>query len=66
MKNYDSEGFNNIIVNVFNLIMEYTLMLFPHAISQLKPKLLLELNVLVHTQVSIPVIFKPILFIPSP
>ena len=66
MENFGSKGFHNIIVNVFDVILEYTQALLTHALYQLEPKPLLEVDVLVHDQGSITVNVKPILLIPSP
>ena len=65
-ENYDLEGFHNIIVNVFKVILEYAPMLPPHTLFQLQPKILLKVDELVQPQVGITVIFKPIFLIPSP
>ena len=60
-ENYKPKRFHNIIVNVFDLILYYTLILLPRALFQLEPKLLLGVDALVQSQVGIPVIVKTIL-----
>ena len=55
MDNSEMEGFHNITVNLFDVILEYSPMLTPHAVSQVKPNLLLKVNALVQSQIFIPV-----------
>ena len=64
--NFKLEGFHNIIVNLFDVIQEYTPMILSHAISQIEPKILLEVDAIFHNQVSIHVIANTICLIPSP
>ena len=45
-ENSNSEGFHNIIVNVFDVILEYALILPLYALSQLKPNLLIKVDAL--------------------
>ena len=62
--NSDSEWFHNIIANLFGMILVYTPMYLPHALSQIKPKILIEVDALVQYQVGISAVIKPIF--PSP
>ena len=64
-ENYDTEGLHNIIVNVFEVVLEYSTALPPHALSQLEPNILLRVDTLVQSQIGIPVVVKPIFLIPS-
>ena len=66
MENYRSKGFHNIIANVFDVILEYTLMLLPNNFPQLETKLILNVGSLVQYQVSISVVVNLIFLIPSP
>ena len=63
--NYDLEGFHNIIVNVFDVILEYNKMIPLHVIYQIEPKLLLKVYARFQYQVGLPVIINPIFLIPS-
>ena len=45
--NSNTELFHNIIANIFQVVMVDGPVLPPHALYQLKPKLLLEVNALV-------------------
>ena len=60
------EGFHNIITNVFEVVLQYFMIIPPYALSQLESKLLIKVDALVHYQVGIPVIIKSITLIPSP
>ena len=60
LENSDSEGFHHIIMNIFDMILEYTPMFLPHALPQLEPNLLLKFDALIHSQISIPVSVNPI------
>ena len=62
---YDTEGLHNIIVNVFEVVLEYSTALPPHALSQLEPNILLKVDALFHSEVGIPVVSKSITLIPS-
>ena len=42
LENSNSEEFHNIIVNIFDLILEYTSVFLPHALTQLEPNLFLK------------------------
>ena len=64
MDSCEMEWFHNIIANVFGMILVYTSMYLPHALSQIKPKILIEVNALVQYQVGISAVIKPIF--PSP
>ena len=66
MGNSDTEGFHNIIANIFEVVLEYATMLPLHAIYQLKPNILIEVEALVQSQVCIPVVVNPVFLIPSP
>ena len=47
-ENSDSERFHNIIVNLFDVILEYTPMFIPHAIPHIKPNTFLKLYAIIH------------------
>ena len=64
--NSNSEGFHNIIVNLFTVVLEYTPRFLLHALSQLEPSMLLKIDVLVHVQISTNVIVKPVLLSLAP
>ena len=64
--NYDSEGFHNIIVNLFDVILKFATMLPPHALSQLEPNILLVVDALVQSNVVITFVVKPIFLSLSP
>ena len=66
LENYDSEGFHNIIVNIFDMVLEYAPMFLPHALPQLKPNLFLKVNAPVHYQLIIPTCFNTIYLTLSP
>ena len=65
-ENYDTGWIHNIIAKVFKVILKDAVVLPPHAIYQLKTKLLLGFDAIVHYQVGIPVISKSITLILSP
>ena len=65
-ENYDTEGFHNIIANVFEVVLEYATVLPTHALYQLKPNILLGVDIIVQYQVGILVVVKSIFLIPSP
>ena len=66
MENSDTEGFHNIIANLFEVVLEFATIIPPHEIYQLEPNLLLEVNALVQSHLVIPVVVKPVSLIPSP
>ena len=66
VENSDSEWFQNIIVNIFDVVLEYTPMLLQHALSQFEINLRLEVDALVQPQVRNPVIIKTIFLRPRP
>ena len=65
-ENSDTEWFHNIIVNLFLVVREYTVVLPPNSLSQLKPNILLKLDSLFQSWVGILVVVKPVTLIPSP
>ena len=54
LENSDSEGFHNIIVNIFDLALLDSKMPLPRAIPQLEPNIFLKFDVSVALQVHIP------------
>ena len=66
MENFDSEGFCNIIMNIFDVILEYTPVILPHALYQIELKLLIKFDALIHAQLRIPVSVNAIYLRPSP
>ena len=54
LDNYNSEGFHNVIVNIFDMVLEDSPMLFPHAITKLKTNLSLKSEASVPYQVHTP------------
>ena len=51
----DSEGLYNIIVDIFDVVLEDPPMFLPHALPQLKLNILLKVDGIIHSQVIIPV-----------
>ena len=64
--NSDTEGFYNIIANIFQVVLVEAPVITPHALPQLEPKLLLEVDKFIKSQVSIPVISNTVFLFPSP
>ena len=64
--NYDTEWLHNVIANIFEVVLKYTLVLPPHSLYQLEPKLIIEVSALVQSQVGILIISKYVNFRPSP
>ena len=54
LENSDSEGFHNIVVNIFDVILEDAPIYPPHALLELEPNIFLKVKAYVHTQVHIP------------
>ena len=50
----DSEGFQNFIVNIFDMVLEYAPMFLPHAITQLEPNIFIEIKVPIHNHIHPP------------
>ena len=46
-ENYDTDWFHNIIANIFQVVLVDAPVIPPHRLSQLEPKLLLEVNAFV-------------------
>ena len=44
LDNYDSEGIHNIIVNIFDVIMEDTLVFLLHALTQIESNIFLKVD----------------------
>ena len=65
-ENSDTEWFQNIIANSFQVVLVDALVIPPHALSQLEPKLLLVVESFINSQVGIPVISSTAFLIPSP
>ena len=66
VENYDTKGFNNIISNVFQVVMLDAPVIPPHSFPQLEPKLLLEVDAFIKSQVDIPVIPNTVFIHPIP
>ena len=64
--NPDTEWINNIIANVFQVVLVDTLVLPPHALTQLEPKLIIKVDSFIKYQVGIPVIYNIVNLCPSP
>ena len=60
LENYNYEGFQNIIVNIFDVILEYTPMFLPRALPQLETNIFFKVDALIRAQVSISVCATPI------
>ena len=55
LEDADSEGFQNFIVSIFDMVLEDALMFLPHALPQLEPNIFLKFDAPVRAQVSTPV-----------
>ena len=44
LESYDSEGFHNIIVNIFDVILEDATMFLPHNLPQIEPNIFLRVD----------------------
>ena len=55
LEDYDSEGFHNVIENMFDMVLEDTMMFLPHPLTQLEPNLFLKVYAPLYDRVSIPV-----------
>ena len=64
--NSDKYYLHNIITNICKVILKDAPVLPPHQLYQLKPKLLLKVNVLVYYQLCIPTISNTVTLNPSP
>ena len=54
LEDSDSEGFQNVTVNIFDMVLEEALMFLPNYLPQLKANLFLKVESLVCTQLHIP------------
>ena len=54
LEDSDSEGFQNVTVNIFDIVLEEALMFLPNSLPQLKANLFLKVESLVCTQLHIP------------
>ena len=63
--NYDTKWFQNIIVNVFRVVLVDALVIPPHALCQLEPNILLEVDAFIKPQVGTPVISNTVFIFPS-
>ena len=54
LEDSDSEGFHNVIVNIFYMVLEDAPMYLPHALTQLEPNLFNIVEATVLTQVKKP------------
>ena len=54
MEDSDSEWFHNVIVNIFDIVLEESTTFLSNAINQLEPNIFLKVKAYVHTQVHIP------------
>ena len=52
------KGFQNVIVNILDMVLEDTLTFFPHALPQVEPNLFIKSNEPLHARVSIPIYYK--------
>ena len=66
LENDDSEGFHNVVVNIFDVTLIDYMMPLPHTLPQLKPNIFLKFNASVASQVHIPQAVDGIRFFPSP
>ena len=55
-----SKGLHNIIVNIYDKVLEDALMFLPHALPQLEPNIFIKVYAPFHSRVSIPVYANPI------
>ena len=62
----DSEGFQNIIVNILDIILEDAPIILPDALPQLESNLILKVDAPIRVRVSIPICVNPIHFCPGP
>ena len=53
LEDSDSEGFQNVTVNIFDMVLEGAPMFLPHALPQLEPNIFLKVDSHVRTQVHI-------------
>ena len=65
-ENSDTEWFHNIIANVFQVVLVDASVIPPHALTQLEPKLLIEVDAFIKSQVVIPIIPNYVFILPSP
>ena len=59
LENSDSKGFHNIIVNIFDMILEDAPMFLPRDLPQLEPNIFFKLYAPFRDWVSKPVCFNP-------
>ena len=60
------EGLNDIVVDIFHMVMEVAPLFFLHALPQFKPKLLLEILAAFFPNHWIPVSAQPVCLGPNP
>ena len=65
-ENSEMEWFQNIVANVFKVVLVDASVLPPHALYQLEPKKLLGVDAFIKSQVSIPVISNSVFLRLSP
>ena len=58
MDNSDSDWFHNIIMNIFDVVLEDALMLFLYALPQLEPNLFIKVDASVASQLHTPLIHR--------
>ena len=63
--NFESEGLQNIIANVLEMVLVDVPVLSPHAFPQLRTKLPLEVDTLISSQVCMYVISSGVYLLPS-
>ena len=51
LENYDLEKLQNIIVDIFDVVLESDTMLTPHDINQWEPNIFIKVDVLIGSQV---------------
>ena len=64
--NSDTEWFQNIIANVFQVVLVEASVLPPHALPQLEPNILLKVGTFIKSHVGIPVISNTVTLLPGP
>ena len=64
--NTDSEWFHIVIVNISDVVLEDTLMIFAHSRPQLEPNIFIKVDVSIVPQVHTPQAFVIVSLCPSP
>ena len=64
--NSEKEFLHNIIMNVFQVVLVDALMISPHALPQLEPNLLLEVDAFIKSQLGTPFISNTVTICPGP